>query len=266
MAKELYSVKEVATMVGVSEFKVRYDEKHGRIKKEDDCKPMKFSLESVKDYKILIKNKETKKAILDFNINERFKFLPASPRFHKMMNPEKYHSNICLAVGEYGTIINCNTMKKLKPYYTGNGHTQIDLQNGHQINTQVLVKMMWCDNGKFKSDTHHINGIKDDNRAINLVSVNGEEHKKAHKLLDMILSSSTYEELNQSLTEYCRFVEEIRKDNKEDIKEDLHLIDDIFFPSDSKHNRYMFVTEESYQKFLESNDENDLVIRGQYYC
>lgn len=83
--------------------------------------------------------------------------------------------------------------------------------------------------------------------------------------MKLIEKADTPAERVKAQKEYDDFIEKIKTDNKESNKEDLHVIDHLDYPSDENSNRYMFVTEKSYQIFLTTNNDMDLDIRAEYY-
>ena len=62
--------------------------------------------------------------------------------------------------------------------------------------------------------------------------------------------------------EYLDLVNSIEADNSECV-EDLRIIPHLDFSSDGKVKYYHYVTEESYQKYLITQNEGDLVIKGE---
>lgn len=263
MNTKYLTTKEAAQLANVTESQINYARKMHRIENVKAFEPrIKFTEDEVIRFKQTVKEKENKSRTLNFDLTQNYRFLPTCPRVHKCFgNPTKFQSSIIFAVGDGGTIVNVNTMRQMTPYKTGNGHLQVNLQNGYQPEVQTLVGLLHCDNGKLKSIFHHINGKKQDNRAVNLLAVNDDEHKKAHRLFDAITNAKTQEELNAAEIAYQEFIAEVQKDNAETVKEDLRVIDDLDFPGEA----YMFVTEDSYQTFLETGNESDLKIRAQYF-
>lgn len=257
------TTEQAAELANVTEAQIVYARKQHRIENIKALEPkIRFSEDEVIRFKQTVKEKEEKTRTLDFDLSQNYKFLPVCPRVHKCFgDPTKFQSSIIFAVGEDGTIVNVNTMRKVEPYKTGNGHLQVNLQNGYQPLVNTLVGLMHCENGKFKSKFHHINGIKTDNRATNLLAVTDAEHGMAHRLLDAVKNAKTPEELEAAEAAYNQFIAEVREDNRERFKEDLRVIDDLDFPGEA----FMFVTEESHEVYLKTKNESDLVIRAQYF-
>ncbi len=263
--QKLLTYNDVAKMAGVTPQKVRSDRALKRINNLQNLEPkILFTEEESKEYAEWVAKKGN--LAMDFNLTVPYRILPTGRRVHKFFgNPEKYRNGINLAINKNGDFINLNRMKKIKPYQTGNGHLQINLWNGCQPLAHDLVNLLWNDNAKCKPNTHHINGIKTDNRAVNLISMFDNEHQHAHKLIKAIKAATSRKEKAVAKKEYRDFIKSIRADNKEMVKEDLRIIDDLDFPSDSRHQNYMLVTEQSWRKYLHTGNESDLVIRGEYF-
>ena len=265
-----YSVRQVAELVNVKENTIRYALKKGYINPVDELFPaIRFTEDEIDNYKKQLDNRKgnryPKSIELNFSQNENYKFLPTTSRINKYFgNPEKYKGNSIFLIGDLGTIVNASTMRESKPYITGNGHLQVNI-NGFQPTVQTLVGLMHCDNRLYKNIFHHINGNKEDNRAINLVAVFDDEHGEAHRLMNLIDKAETPEKRVKAQKDYDDFIERIKADNKESNKEDLHVIDHLDYLSNENGKRFMIVTEKSFQKYLLTGNEMDLVIRAEYF-
>lgn len=256
--KTHYTEAEVSAKSNVSLEKVRRDYKRGRIL-ADKKWGKKFSEEAVEEYNKYLKIFKGDYAELNINYNESFKFLPTLPRTHKMINPMRFRGKSIFLIGEWGTIMNAKTMVVRKLQKTGNGHLQVDLHKGCYVEVHILVALMWCPNAKFKKYVHHINGIKTDNRALNLIYMTYEEHRLAHKLFDAIEAAETESEKEMANQRYSDYIEKVREDNREE-KEDLMAIPDAEDPQRS----ILFVTYASFLQYQATKNERDLVIRGQW--
>lgn len=211
-----------------------------------------------------INNKSNGKR-LDFDITEAFKFLPSFPRTNRVINPQKYKGKTVYAIGCNGTIINTNRMCKVEPYTTGNGHLQVKLFDRIQPVVQQLVAMMWCPNAKCKNIVHHIDGKKQNNSYKNLLWVDNVEHGKLHRMMDEIKKYHENGDVEKELNaqkEYFDLVNLIEANNSETV-EDLRIIPHLDYSSNGKVKYYHYVTEESYQKYLVTQNEGDLVIKGE---
>lgn len=267
---KLYSIREAAALLKIKENALRYAYKKGYIKPKEEILPtIRFTSEEIENFRTKLKsrkrNRYPKNVTLNFSQNENYKFLPTTSRINKFFgDPDKFKGNSIFLVGDCGTIINASTIRESKPYHTGNGHLQVYI-NGFQPTVQSIVGLLFCDNKHHKRIFHHINGIKTDNRAINLVAVSDDEHGEAHRLMNLIEKAETPEERVIAQKDYDEFIEKIKADNKEINKEDLHVIGNLDYPNNQKNRRYMFVTEKSYQKYLLTRNEMDLDIRAEYY-
>lgn len=262
MMERILTYKDVAELAGVSVAKVRSDREAEHIFCIPEMLPnVRFTYEEAKEYADWVA--ANGHLSMDFDLTQPYKFLPTGVRVPKIFgNPKKYSGGITLAISKQGDFINCGRMTKIKPYKTGNGHFQIALNNGLQPMAHDLVNLVWNENGRYAPIVHHSNGIKTDNRACNLISLFEDEHKQAHRLMNAIESATTREEKVAARKVYRDFIKEMRKANKELHKEDLRVIDDL----DDPETMYMFVTEKSWQKYLETKNEYDLEIRGQYFA
>ena len=266
MEEKYLTYGQVAKLAGVSESKVRSDRKAGKIFCEEKELPkVRFLMEEAKGYAEWVASKGN--LTMDFDLTQPYKMLPTGVRTHKFFsNPDKYRGGINIAVNRNGDFVNLNRMQRIKPYKTGNGHLQVKLWNGFQLCTHDLINFLWNDNALCKPHTHHINGVKTDNRAVNLISLTVEEHKHAHKLMNAIKAATTKEERTAAKKTYSVFIKEMRKANKETQKEDLRIIWHLDYSSDDSHHYYMFVTEKSWQKYLQTKNDMDLEIRGECFC
>lgn len=167
-----------------------------------------------KDYKSLFGD-----VALDWDESVRFFDCINSPQ--DIRNPTDYLTSVKYAVSNKGRVISITRgkCKELAQSDAAHGYKQVSLQqeNGKHIYMRVhkLVAYVWCENGKFKDETHHIDGDIKNNDASNLIHLTTEEHDKADKLLRVAKKNDDFEE-------YEKFIFEIQKDNK--IKEELALI------------------------------------------
>jgi len=261
---EFLPISKISSIIGVSPTKIRSEIADDKIHAEKRG-VTKIQVREVMRY---LKQKQTENLTgkpLDFDITEAFKFLPSFPRTNKVINPNKYKGQTVYAVGCNGTILNTNRTCKVEPYTTGNGHLQVKLFNRIQPGVHQLVSLMWCNNAKHKNNVHHIDGNKKNNNYKNLLCANDAEHGKLHSLMDAVKkhhNNGNVEAAKTAQKEYLDYVRTIEIDNMEST-EDLRIIPHLDFSSDGKVTYYHYVTEESYQKYLISQNEGDLVIRGE---
>lgn len=260
MEERYYDRREVEKMLEITDSKFQKDIKKKRI---HASKPFgkKYTMADINEYKRWLQFKQNPVARLDINYNERFMFLPTMPRTHKMIDPYRYRSPDILVIGENGTVFDCNHLCIRNCWvHPENGYVYIHLNNGIQIRLHKLVDMVWNDNKWSKMIRHHINGDKTDNRAINILPVSENEHAKAHRMMNAINKAKSEEERTAAQKAYNEFIEEIREDNREEHHEDLIIISDTEDPRRS----ILFVTYASFLEFQKTNNECDLVIRGQW--
>ena len=62
--------------------------------------------------------------------------------------------------------------------------------------------------------------------------------------------------------EYYDFIKMIEKENSESF-EDLRIIPHLDYEDGKSYSYYMYVTEKSYQLYLQTENENDLEIKGE---
>lgn len=257
-------ISKISEIIGVSATKIRKEIKDGNIKAEKRG-VTKIQVSEALRYHRQKQEEKLNGKNLDFDITEAFKFLPSFPRTNRVINPKKYRGQIVYAIGCNGTILNTNRMRKVEPYPTGNGHLQVKLFDRIQPGVHQLVSLMWCNNAKCKNKVHHKDGNKKNNNYKNLLCVSDEEHGKLHLMLDAIKKyqkNSDVEKEKIAQKEYLDYMKAIEEDNYEPA-EDLRIISHLDFSSDKTAIYYHYVTEESYQKYLITQNESDLVIRGE---
>lgn len=167
-----------------------------------------------RDYKSLFGD-----VALDWDESVRFFDCINSPQ--DIRNPTDYLTSVKYAVSNKGRVISITRgkCKELAQSDATHGYKQVTLQqdSGKHIYMRVhkLVAYVWCENGKFKDETHHIDGDIKNNDASNLIPLTIEEHDKADKLLRAAKKNDDFEE-------YKKFILEMQKDNK--IEEELALV------------------------------------------
>jgi hypothetical protein len=257
----------IQKLTGISAGKLRYAKSKDKI----DINTEGVAKISIKNALAYQEQKNREKNIgkdICFNINESFKFLPSFPRTHYVMNPRKFRGNTVYAVGNNGTIININRVQEVQSHKTGNGHLQVRLDGifkSVQPTIQQLVALMWCCNAKDKKIVHHIDCVKTNNNYKNLIYVTDVQHKKAHSMIDII--KECREKGNKkceaaAITEYLEYIKTIEVENYEPVV-DLRIIPHLDYKNSKNLDYYMYVTEESYQLYLQTNNESDLVIKGE---
>ena len=156
---------------------------------------------------------------LDKDESVRFFDCINSPQ--NIKNPADYLTSVKYGVSNKGRVFSITREKctELAQSNATHGYKQVSLQqvNGNKLHMRVhkLVAYVWCENGKFKSETHHIDGNKENNHESNLINLTPEEHSRADRLLRDAKKNNNFEA-------YEKFIEEMRKDNK--VTEELALI------------------------------------------
>lgn len=171
-----------------------------------------------KDYKSLFGD-----VALDWDESVRFFDCINSPQ--DIRNPADYLTSVKYAISNKGRVISITRgkCKELAQSDATHGYKQVCLQqeNGKHIYMRVhkLVAYVWCENGKYKKETHHIDGNITNNDASNLIHLTTEEHDKADKLLRAAKK-------NDDFREYKKFILAMQKDNKIEVELALILIED----------------------------------------
>ena len=261
---EYLPISKISRLMGISDTKIRQEIRDKNIYAEK-LGVTKIQVSEALRYLLQKQEEKLKGKTLDFDTTEAFKFLPSFSRTNRVINPQKYKGQIVYAVGCNGTIINTNRMCRVEPYLTGNGHLQVKLFDRIQPVVQQLVAMMWCPNAKCKNKVHHIDGKKQNNNYKNLLWVDDIEHGRLHTMMDEIKKYHENGDVEKEMNaqkEYFDLVNGIEANNSETV-EDLRIIPHLDYSSDGKVKYYHYVTEESYQKYLITQNEGDLVIKGE---
>lgn len=93
----------------------------------------------------------------------------------------KSHPNYCVSRG--GRVRNNRNGHELKPN-TKSGYAVVHI-DGKNIGVHRLVAETWLNNGKPLTSNlhvHHVNGIKTDNRVMNLRIVTPKKHRQLHQI------------------------------------------------------------------------------------
>lgn len=198
--------------------------------------------------------------------DETLKILPTYPYIPNLANPnryKKYAHRPCFLISNKGNIINSHNLKKRKPQEVDHGYMQISLYNHSRKGTQPLVHqlvaLLWCPNHLGKWEIHHIDGNPKNNVAINLLWVIGKQDEKdsEHYTLHRLLNAGKMEEYNN-------MIEKIKNDNSYPVGiRPSRVIQNLNYPDNQ--NCYMYVTPESYDTWIETKNEGDLVIIGEAF-
>ncbi len=263
MEEKLLTVKELANFVGLSEPQVWNYINKGIIP------TLKEGITKIKEsdaieFKEWYENKKSGIVESTFMLDwdESLKILPTFPYIPNLANPEaykKYAHKPCFLVSNKGNIINASTLRKRKVCEVDHEYLQVNLygfsRKGTQPLVHQLVALLWCPNYLNKKEIHHIDLNRKNNVFDNLLWVTEKEHDEIHNLL-----KSVNNDINNP--EYRKRIKEIQEANSyPDGVEPSRVIHHLDY-KDSP-NCYMYVTPKSYEKYLETENENDLVIIGE---
>ena len=153
--------------------------------------------------------------------NESYKLLDSLKLVNDLNNTLRLYSDYKYLISNLGKIIDISKNKVLTESNSTHGYKQVNI---HQFDSYIsirvhrLVAYLWCENGKFKLEVHHIDGDKTNNKSINLIWVTCDEHIKADKLLKQAKKQNNKEAWN----EYYNFINTIKKDNE--VKEEINCV------------------------------------------
>lgn len=184
--------------------------------------------------------------ILEFN--ESCKILDTFNASNTIGNPMKYVTDTKYLVTNKGRIINCVTNNVLTQKLNTKGYYHVGVRICKTTVTAMvhkLVALMWCPNGKYKGEIHHINGVRTDNNADNLIWMTPKEHGEAHRLMN-----------SGKKKEYKKFISAIRKDNK--WKEKIRVIPHLDYEQNENYFYYMYISETAYNKYKDKKSWDEV--------
>lgn len=158
-----------------------------------------------------------------------------------------------ISVDDDGNIYNLSTHKRLKPSINEEGYSRVAVlqKNGkcknvlvHQLVAQTLP------NSLHKSDAHHINGNKSDNRRENVLPVWRGEHGQLHQIMNA-----------EQNDEYSAMVAKIREDNAQPV----YKIPCEYASDDGVHDFYFEITQEGYDMYQKTGDFPASTIIRQFF-
>ena len=137
-----------------------------------------------------------------------------------------------------GHVINLYTNNILCERTVSHGYKMVTLRVNNRnkgVLLHRLVAGLWCPNGKFKGQVHHIDFNKSNNVASNLVWVTASEHELAEKLFN-----------EGDMKKYMEYIENIRKENE--IVGEYITIPHPDYKEDECNVYYMIVSMDAYEK------------------
>lgn len=176
-----------------------------------------------------------------------------------LSDPTEYETSHAYLVSRFGRIFNISTCRELKQSNATHDYKQVGLNsNGKQFYARVhrLVAFVWCENGKNKAEVHHIDGIRTNNRAENLIFLTPEEHDKADRMLKEAKATGKFEEYNA-------FIAEMQEDNR--CTEKTYTLLDM---RDEDFLYYLYVSYQTYAAIQNGKYDRSQIpfseIRGEY--
>ena len=238
------SEKEAAEICGVSVPAVAYHRKKGHIIPVQKSPIVLYDLTDVMALKLSLRKEigqyysdDTTTDIgnvispfgaLSWDRDESFRFLDLF-HFPKLIgNPLKYYSTKRYAVSNKGRIIDLDMGKEVALQKVSGGYLQAPLKDPFKKKSSIramahtLVGLLWCDNGRYFTEFHHLNAVKSDNRAENLIPCTHPENLRADELLRAWKKKPEDEKLKEA---YEKYIEEIRAKNRENADEFRVVID-----------------------------------------
>lgn len=236
---EWCTIKEAHEISGYSTTKIREWLDNGFIKSIKDG-VTKVNINDLFEH--IAKNEESRKKEIPLSFipsrDESFKFLDSyNNPYMTMVNPNRYTTLHKYAISNRGTCINLKKMEKVATSKASNGYPQVSLRycrRNQSVCLHRLVAYLWCPNGKYKTEVHHIYGTdKENNDANNLIWLTPEEHDLAERL----------KKSNPKL--YHLFIERMKRDNE--WTEDIRVIAHPEYKPDEKFIYWMYITVKGYE-------------------
>lgn len=233
------TIKEASQISGYSTTKIRkwVDD---RIINSEKMGVAKVNIQELFDYIAKIEESKKKEIPLSFipSRDESFKFLDSyNNPYMTMVNPNRYTTLHKYAISNRGTCINLKKTEEVETSKDSNGYPQVSLRycrRNQSVCLHRLVAYLWCPNGKYKTEVHHIYGTdKENNDANNLIWLTPEEHDLAERL----------KKGNPKL--YHLFIERMKRDNA--WTEDIRVIAHPEYNPDEKFIYWMYITVKGYE-------------------
>ena len=139
--------------------------------------------------------------------------IPLNEKF--LHTPRKNKDDTHYLVGNRGTIINLSLGHLLQPDDVASSGYIVLYINGQSVYLHRLVAYTWLKNLKNKTDLHHINRNKLDDRPSNLVWVTKDQHAKCHNLLKAIDRATDKSSRAAARKDYREYIKQLRRDNSQ---------------------------------------------------
>ena len=236
---EWCTIKEAHEISGYSTTKIREWVDNGFIKSIKDG-VTKVNINDLFEH--IAKNEESSKKETPLSFipsrDESFKFLDSyNNPYMTMVNPNRYTTLHKYAISNRGTCINLKKTEKVATSKDSNGYPQVSLRycrRNQSVCLHRLVAYLWCPNGKYKTEVHHIYGTdKENNDANNLIWLTPQEHDLAERL----------KKSNPKL--YHLFIERMKRDNA--WTEDIRVIAHPEYNPDEKFIYWVYITVKGYE-------------------
>lgn len=169
---------------------------------------------------------------------------------HEVFNPDRYPSARYFATRD-GAVYSTWAEDYLRPTLNSVDRYQLTPTFRGRNKTVLLHRLIayaFCPNGRRLSLVHHINGIKTDNRANNLLYVTPSEHGELHKLL------------KTNRAKYRLRIAEIRQLNRWKSKRE-YIVLDSHFESKTLEGGYS-LDRVGWQKYNKRNKLEDVPVKS----
>ena len=222
----------------------------------------RYSIDDVLKYKAINENKVHLSSLfgeLSFDFDESIKLLDSINNPRNTKNPRDYLTSSPYAATNKGRVCNLKHGWFLAESYDTNGYAQVGIQQGKtnkMVNVHRLIAYLWCQNGKFKPEVHHIDGNRKNNNASNLIWLTKAEHIIAHKLMKKAKESGNFEE-------YYSYIQKMQSENA--ITENIKLLTLV---DASGFNHYVYVSESLFnevkrgERSIESIKYNEVILES----
>lgn len=259
------SEKEAAEICGVSVQSVAYHRRKGHITPLREKPIVLYDLQDVMALKISLR-KEIGKYYsasqpldktniicpfrgLTWEKDESFRFLDLF-HFPKLKgDPLKYYTSKRYAVSNKGRVVDLDMGKEVALQKVHGGYLQAPLKDPFRRKGSIhpmahtLVGLLWCENGRYCSEFHHLNAVKDDNRAENLLPCTHQENLHADDLLREYKQNPEDENLKKAYEDYIEMIRTLNKENADEFRVVIDPDDD-----DTGGFHCLFIRKDAYDR------------------